>query len=139
MRELVTEIHINASLAKVWEVFTANDQWQNWNPFIVESRGRFEVGERVTNTMVMTGKKPMKFRPTILKAEPAKELRWLGRLLIPGIFDGEHYFQFEPSGGGTRFIQGEKFSGLFAGMLNLEDARKSFTSLNEALKKRVEG
>jgi len=37
----------------------------------------------------------MTFRPTILKAEPERELRWLGRLLLPGLFDGEHVFEIE--------------------------------------------
>lgn len=138
MKEIVTEIHISATPEQVWHVFTANEEWRSWNPFIVESRGQFEVGQRVTNTMVLSGRKPMTFRPTILKAEPAKELRWLGRLFIPGLFDGEHYFQLEPSGEGTRFVQGEKFRGLLSGMLDLDDARTSFTALNEALKKRVE-
>ncbi|MFN0064273.1 MAG: SRPBCC family protein [Myxococcaceae bacterium] len=138
MKEIETEIRINASPAKVWQVFMANHDWSAWNPFIVKSEGRMDVGQRVTNTMVMTGRKPMTFRPTILKADPEKELRWLGRLLIPGIFDGEHYFQLEASGGGTRFVQGEKFSGLLSGMLNLDEVRASFSALNEALKKRVE-
>ncbi len=30
------------------------------------------------------------FRPTVLVAEPNRELRWLGRLFMPGPFDGEH-------------------------------------------------
>ncbi|MFN0064302.1 MAG: SRPBCC family protein [Myxococcaceae bacterium] len=139
MKEVVTEIRINASPAKVWEVFTANNEWSSWNPFVVKSEGRFEVGQRVTNTMVMAGRKPMTFRPKILRAESGKELRWLGRVLIPGVFDGEHYFQLEAHDGGTRFVQGEKFSGLLSGMLNLDEVRRSFTALNEALKKRVEG
>jgi len=37
----------------------------------------------------------MTFRPTILKAEPNRELRWLGHLLVPGLFDGEHIFTIE--------------------------------------------
>jgi hypothetical protein len=32
----------------------------------------------------------MKFKPKILKYEPEKEIRWLGKLWIPKIFDGEH-------------------------------------------------
>jgi hypothetical protein len=139
MKELVTEIHIEASPAQVWEVFTANEDWASWNPFIIRSRGRFEVGQRVTNTMVMAGRKPMTFRPRVLRVDPARELRWLGRLFVPGLFDGEHYFVLEASAGGTRFVQGETFRGLLVGMLDLQDVRKSFEALNEALKTRVEG
>ena len=38
----------------------------------------------------------MRFKPRVLKAEPNRELRWLGHLGIPGLFDGEHIFTIEP-------------------------------------------
>lgn len=138
MREVVTEIHINASPAKVWEVFTANEQWVAWNPFITKSVGAIILGGKITNTMAMKGQKPMTFSPTVLKADEARELRWLGRLWLPGIFDGEHYFKLEASDGGTKFTQGEIFRGILIGMLNMEDVKASFGELNAALKKRVE-
>jgi hypothetical protein len=34
----------------------------------------------------------MAFRPTILVASPNLELRWLGHILRPRIFDGEKFF-----------------------------------------------
>ena len=55
----------------------------------------------------------MTFRPTVLTVIPNAELRWRGRFLLPGIFDGEHYFQINQVA--TRcvsLIQGEKFSGI---------------------------
>ena len=37
---------------------------------------------------------------------------------MPGLFDGEHYFQLEPlADGRTRFVQGEHFSGLLCGLI----------------------
>jgi hypothetical protein len=39
--------------------------------------------------------KGMTFHPAVLTVIPKSELRWLGRFLGPGIFDGEHYFQIE--------------------------------------------
>ncbi len=138
MKEVVTEIQINASPEKVWQVFLANEQWSAWNPFITKSTGVIKVGAKITNTMEMKGQKPMTFSPTVLKADEARELRWLGRLLLPGIFDGEHYFKLEAKDGGTKFTQGEVFRGILIGMLNMEDVKASFGELNEALKKRVE-
>lgn len=50
----------------------------------------------------------MSFRPMLLKVANQQELRWLGRLGLPGLFDGQHYFQLTAlSNGGTRFTQGE--------------------------------
>jgi hypothetical protein len=82
--------------------------------------------------------KGMAFRPTVLVASPNQELRWLGHFLLPGIFDGEHYFQIEAiSPGRVRFIQGEKFSGILVGLskAKLDGGTKSgFIAMNQALK-----
>jgi hypothetical protein len=84
----------------------------------------------------------MSFNPTVLKAEPNRELRWLGHLLIPGVFDGEHIFSIEPiTENKVRFIQREKFSGLLAPLFwsRLDrDTRRGFNEMNAALKKLAE-
>ncbi|WP_228479091.1 SRPBCC family protein [Flavobacterium soyangense] len=36
--------------------------------------------------------KGMTFKPKVLAFETNKEFRWLGHLLFPGLFDGEHKF-----------------------------------------------
>jgi hypothetical protein len=84
----------------------------------------------------------MVFRPLVLAAEPVRELRWRGKLLIPGLFDGEHYFRLEPlPGGATKLVHGENFSGLLVPMFrrSLEHGtRAGFVMMNEALRTRVE-
>jgi hypothetical protein len=84
----------------------------------------------------------MTFRPTVLMARPNQELRWRGRLLLPGIFDGEHYFQIVPiTPARVRFIQGEKFSGILVAFAksSLEGGTKAgFVAMNQALKTRAE-
>jgi len=84
----------------------------------------------------------MTFRPTVLLAQPNSELRWLGHLLFPGIFDGEHFFKIAVSAsGGARFTQGETFSGVLVGLAkaSLDRGTKAgFVSMNDALKARAE-
>jgi hypothetical protein len=83
----------------------------------------------------------MSFRPTVLEAEPEQELRWLGRLLLPGIFDGEHSFRLESAAGAhVRFLQVERFGGLLVPLFGktLERTRRGFDAMNEALKHRAE-
>jgi hypothetical protein len=83
----------------------------------------------------------MTFKPTVLKAESERELRWVGRLLIPGLFDGEHRLTIEPLGDGrTRFVQSERFKGLFVGLFakTLAATQRGFELMNVALKRRVE-
>jgi hypothetical protein len=89
-----------------------------------------------------SGAKGMTFRPKVLKAEPNRELRWLGHFLIPGLFNGEHIFTIEPlEAGRVRFVQRELFTGLlvplFARWLG-KDTRRGFEEMNQALKLRAE-
>ncbi len=78
------------------------------------------------------------YPPEVVKAEPNRELRWLGHLLVPGLFDGEHIFAIEPLGANpVRFVQRETFTGLlvplFARRLHTETLR-GFEEMNRALK-----
>ena len=83
----------------------------------------------------------MVIRPKILKVDPLRELRWLGRLYLPWLVDGEHALIIEASNGtSVKFIQREKFTGLlvpFAGGI-LHDTQRGFEEMNKALKRRAE-
>ena len=64
------------------------------------------------------GERAMTFRPTVLAAEPGRELKWLGHLLVPGIFDGEHRWLIEETEPGrVRFTQSERFGGILVPLL----------------------
>ena len=78
----------------------------------------------------------MSFRPTVLHVDPGRGFSWLGRLLVPGLFDGRHSFEVGPHPqGGTLFRQSETFSGLLALMAkgSLQGTREGFRAMNEAL------
>lgn len=143
MHEIRTEIIVNASAARVWDVLTDFDAHPEWNPFVRRIEGKPEAGGRLKVSIQPPGGKGMTFKPAVLKAEPNRELRWLGRVLLPGIFDGEHYFVIEPlEAGRVRFIHAERFSGLLVAMLKTsldKGTRAGFELMNEALKARAEG
>lgn len=124
----------------MWDVLTDFEAYPGWNPFIRNVAGIVYQGEQLTIQM-HTGDRTMTFRPTVLSINPERELRWLGHLLAPGIFDGEHSFVIEPLGKDrVRLVQSEIFKGLlvpFSGSL-LDDTERSFNRMNLALKERVE-
>jgi hypothetical protein len=83
------------------------------------------------------------FRPVVLAATPSTPLRWRGRLLLSGIFDGEHAFRIRPlPGGGVVFAQSERFSGLLVPVLRRtldRDTKRGFEQMIAARKVRAEG
>ena len=142
MHKIVSEIDIGATPDRVWSILTDFAAYPSWNPFIRSISGDIEKGGRLTVSIQPVGGRAMTFRPTVLLVEPSSELRWLGHLLIPGIFDGEHFFQIAASGSGrVRLTQGETFSGVLVGLLkaNLDRGTKAgFIVMNQALKARAE-
>lgn len=140
-KELKTDIHINSTPEKVWEVLTEFDNYPNWNPFIKSISGKKIVGEKLVTQIIPPNRKLMTFKPVILNFETNKELRWLGSAIIKGIFDGEHYFKIiEQANGSVKFEHGEIFSGFLVQFMPklLEDTKQGFEQMNEALKKECE-
>jgi hypothetical protein len=140
--ELHTTIDIDATPAIVWEILTDLTGYSDWNPFITSSAGRPEVGEKLINRMVPPGGKAMTFKPRVTVIEDGKTFEWLGRLVLPGVFDGRHRFELlaTPTGG-TRLIQAEYFGGVLVGFLRRSlntETLQGFELMNVALKTRAE-
>jgi hypothetical protein len=141
VKEISTGIEISAPPERVWAILADTARWGEWNPFIPTVEGALAVGERLKVRIKPPGGPGMTFRPKLLKVDPARELRWLGSLLVPGVLDGEHAFELARLGAAaTQFRQSERFSGmlvpLFAGALGKAEA--GFRAMNEALKARAE-
>lgn len=127
----------------MWEVFTDFARYPEWNPFVASLHGKVVIGERIEARLTPPGGKGMTFKPRVLAFTAETELRWLGNLLIPGLFAGEHQFLLEPIGGSrTRFVQREDFTGILVPpVLRMvgESTKQGFEAMNAALKQRAEG
>ncbi len=141
-KEIKTQIQINATPQQVWEVFIDFENCGNWNPFIRSLTGEVREGKKIKVVLGPEGSKPMNFQPKVLAFKPDRELRWLGHLFLPGIFDGEHRFELlENVDGTTTFVHAEKFNGLIVGLMAKKldkDILKGFETMNKALKRKVE-
>lgn len=141
-RELFTEITINAPPERVWRILIDFSQFPEWNPFIREIEGELKEGSRLKVRIEPPGGTGMTFKPVIKRIALNRELRWLGHLIVPGLFDGEHSFEILPGGNGkVRFVQRETFRGLLVQPFwkSLEGPTKQgFTDMNAALKQRAE-
>ena len=141
-KQITTQIVINATPQKVWAILTNFSNYPSWNPFIKSLTGQVAVGKKITAYLQPQNAKGMTFKPRVLALDTNKEFRWLGHLLFPGLFDGEHKFELIDNGNGTTtFIQSEKFRGIlipfFANMLN-NSTKNGFVAMNQKLKQLAE-
>ena len=143
MRELLSEIEIDAPIGDVWDVLTRFEDFPEWNPFIRAAEGEVKVNGKIRVTVQPPGRRPMTFSPRLLVVDPPRELRWRGRVGFQGVFDGEHGFRLESAGPRrTRVVQRERFTGILVPVMGkglYADTQKGFDALLQSLKGRVEG
>ncbi|MFD1552887.1 SRPBCC domain-containing protein [Putridiphycobacter roseus] len=135
---LKTSIHIQASPKKIWAILNNFEAYPTWNPFIKSLAGKLAVGEKLVAKIAPVDAKAMTFKPTILTLEKQKQLTWLGKLFISGIFDGEHQFELvEQADGSTIFHQNEIFKGILVHFIKKQlnnNTKGGFIAMNAALK-----
>lgn len=140
--QLHTEITIDATPDRVWEILTDLERYELWNPFVIASEGEVVAGRRLVNRLQPPGGKAVTFKPTVTVVDPGRTFEWLGRLGLPKVFDGRHRFDLEPTpDGGTRLVHQEFFNGLLVPFLrSMLDTKtlEGFELMNEALKARAE-
>jgi hypothetical protein len=141
---LHSDIAIDATPQRVWDILTDFAAYPEWNPFVRRIAGEPVTGSRIEAHLQPPGSRGMTMRPTILTVEPLRELRWLGRLGVPGLFDGEHRFRIEADTGTVdrvRFVQEERFTGILAPLILRfigRSTEQGFAAMNRALKSRAE-
>lgn len=141
-KQLISQIDIDASPERVWEVLTDLPAYAAWNPFIIRADGEVEKGRRLTVRLQPVGARAATLKPIVLEASAGRRLRWLGRFGMPRILDAEHEFTLETwEGGRTRFSQNEEFRGLLVPLMARYLDRHTlpaFVAMNAALKHRAE-
>jgi hypothetical protein len=141
-RSIEADVTIDAPAERIWQILTDFSTYPEWNPFIRRIEGRLEAGLRLNIKLTIPNGWRMAIRPKILSVKPGVSLRWLGSLVVSGLFDGDHRFTLLPEGHHrTRFIQQETFSGMLVPLLGAfiaGGALRGFSAMNDALKKRAE-
>ncbi|HXG07771.1 MAG TPA: SRPBCC domain-containing protein [Nitrososphaera sp.] len=140
MRELHTEIEINANPETVWRIITDFENYREWNPFIRRIVGQAKQGSKIEVHIRTPAGKKRKYAPTITRVDVGHELRWIGK---GWLLNGEHIFTIErlQEGNKVRFVHREVFGGPLSGFFGTSldtDIRKGFEEMNKALKERAE-
>lgn len=116
-------------------------KYGEWNPFITKANGKVTKGEQLEVCISPPDGKKMTFKPTVKSAFENCEFSWLGRFLLPGIFDECHIFTITKNDEGCLFLQKEEFSGMLVPLVwgSVEKkTRTGFELMNNALKERAE-
>ncbi len=139
---IYSEITVHATPQKVWGILTDFSKYPSWNPFIKSFKGQPVVGKTIEAHICPPGAKGMTFKPEILQYKQNEELRWIGKLFVTHLFDGEHTFLLRDNNDGTTtLMQFERFRGIlvpiFKKMLDV-NTQEGFKQMNEALKQQAE-
>jgi hypothetical protein len=139
VKEVRTEIEINAGPEKVWKILFDFEKYEQWNPFINRISGQAKQGSRIEIHIETPAGKKRRYEPVITKIDPERELRWVGKSWV---LNGEHIFTIEQlEQGRVRFVQREVFDGLLTGFFGKSldaDIKQGLEKMNAALKERVE-
>jgi hypothetical protein len=137
----ITEI--NASIEAAWHTLSDIASYPSWNPLVTNFDGELVAGNRISVTLALPGKKPHRMKPTLLSVHEGRGFEWLGRIGLPGLFDGRHRFTLEPlDTHRCKLVHHERLSGLlvpmFRSMLTV-NTPEGFVALNHALAQQAVG
>jgi len=139
MKEVRTEVEIEASREKVWSILADFEKYEQWNPFINKIVGQPVEGSRIEIHLETPSGKKRRYAPTVTKVVQGRELRWIGKSLL---LNGDHIFTIEQlTSERVRFVHREIFAGFLASIFGKTldtDIRQGFEKMNKALKERAE-
>lgn len=122
-------IIINASLEKVWDIFTDLTCWKNWCSVIEDvsaDRTRLEEGGSF-KCCIRPFDIPMNLEPMVEELIPMDRIVWSGKK--HGV-SARHEFTFQNNGNGVLLTSREAFSGLFMSPLMLLFPKKKLEELS---------
>jgi hypothetical protein len=140
--EIKTQIAIDATPTRVWEVLTDFPRYPEWNPFVLQVKGIVRQNATIRYRFEMPRGVRTWTPATVARFEPERELRFSANFLTPSVFRGDHYFAIQPDNqNGVVFHHGEVISGLLFPIVRLilqKFGPPQFHALNGALKQRTE-
>jgi hypothetical protein len=143
MKELYTEVMIDAAAEHVFRILTDVTRYHEWNPLIVSAQGKVATGEKLDIRIRPPGKSDQPYVVEVLRVVPEREFVWLGHMKMRGILDGMHFFELFPQGANrVRVVHREEFRGLLVPLVwrAFLDTRMrdGFEAVNRSLKERAE-
>lgn len=141
MREIRTEIYLNAPIEVVWKTLTDFENWQKWNPTVVRVHGSPTQGSNLEITMSKDNCDEMIYKAQVVEVVPPHQFRWRAKMMAGFVFTNDRIFQLSKKDNGTHFVHIESYSGIMAAMSwnkLSEFVPKVLEKMNQALKNELE-
>ena len=142
MKEINTEIMIDATPEKTWKVLMDFSNWKDWNPIVASAEGAVELGSNLMITMKgKDGKNIQKYSAKITRLDPPHSFSWTAKMGAGFLFTNQKVFEVLKTDKGTKLIHREIFSGLMANLFwgKMEKfVPVMLDSMNMALKNKIE-
>ncbi|MDZ4676666.1 MAG: SRPBCC domain-containing protein [Oligoflexia bacterium] len=146
LRQVWTDIEINSTPEKVWEVLIDFSKFNQWNPlfnFIEGDPSKHGSPLREHIFLFGRGGPMVKWRSKVMIYNPPYEFAWRGHVWFRQFGLGEHHYQIIPLGENkVRFVHWELFFGFFPTLFFKYFMKKKttllFHQMNLAIKNRVE-
>jgi hypothetical protein len=105
------EMVVAAPRMRIWRLLTNFEQYERWNPYVVQARGDARIGNQLT----FGTEKGDELEPEVMDVKSQRKLRWRTRRLAPGILDEEQTFRIIPVGDGRfRLVYEGRIEGVLA-------------------------
>jgi hypothetical protein len=105
------EMVVAAPRMRIWRLLTNFEQYERWNPYVVQARGDARIGNQLT----FGTENGDELEPEVMDVKSQRKLRWRTRRLAPGILDEEQTFRIIPVGDGRfRLVYEGRIEGVLA-------------------------
>ena len=142
MKRIHTQVDVDAPAASVWQILADFGAYAAWNPLIPRASGHAREGAEVDMFIAPPGLASKRTKVRLVAVDRERELRWLGRFVLPKLLDGDHRYRLTPlSDDRVRVVQEECFDGLLVPLVAhmlVPRMTAAFEASNDALKTHAE-
>ena len=124
------EMVVSAPRVRIWRLLTNFEQYERWNPYVVQARGDARIGNQLT----FGTEDGDEIEPEVMDVKAQRKLRWRSRRLAPGILDEEQTFRIIPVGDGRfRLVYEGRIEGVLAPFSDTSSREQGYVRMLQAL------
>lgn len=139
MKEIKTEIILEAPAARIWELLADIALYQYWNPLFQRASGQMTVGEQLELVVHLPQIEPFSVKPTLKRVVPQSAFCWQYVLQSKRVFCGSFCTKIETlPDQQLKVVLKSSFGGLMGPLFSLSMSTPiaaGLESLNKALRR----